>query len=524
MFRKACAGCYYMSDTNKQGCPYIGLRAFEREETHLFFGRETQTDTLIDKLQVHHFLGVIGASGCGKSSLVKAGLISGLESCYMRQAGDNWIIADSRPSDHPYQCLAIALLEDLQFASAWQKFSGEDEPQRLQSLLQASLQRGSRSLRVLLDELQQGEFLSKDAQLLILVDQFEEIFLFCQKNENEAAAFIALLLETLKQANCYIVITMQSDYLGDAAEFAGLPEIINQSLFLTPRLNREQLTDAISLPAQMYGGKVELDLISQLINEANNEHDQLPMLQHVLAHLWKQSGNHVLTLVEYQKHNSLRNSINSTAELAYRELNKEQQNIAEKVFKFLVSFDNKKQNRHFPVDIEEVAKLTGTPIEEIVIIVDVFCKMDRNFVTITHSSLRTNTAIEISHECLIRHWDRLQQWLQQKTETKRINNHLKTPMGKKEKIKHRQITKCPHDQLEMRKRLLEGATPDNLLLSYFDLSWIDENLNQKLIYLEKGNDQLKILGNEGKVSDESLYEMVRDRAKIIQNELNSTVH
>jgi len=265
--------------TNQPDCPYIGLRAFEREETHLFFGRETQTDTLINKLQAQHFLAVTGTSGCGKSSLVKTGLISGLESGYMRQAGANWMIADLRPGHRPYHALATALQEDAQFASAWQSYTGEDSPQRQQSHLQASLQRGSRSLRELLDELQQSESLADDAQLLILVDQFEEIFRYRQQNENEAAAFIALLLETLKQSNAYIVITMRSDFLGNAAEFTGLPEIINQSLFLTPRLTRTQLADAISLPAQVYGGKVEAALLNHLLNEASNEPDQLRLLQ-----------------------------------------------------------------------------------------------------------------------------------------------------------------------------------------------------------------------------------------------------
>ena len=96
-------------------CPYIGLRPFDRNENHLFFGRESHTDILIDKLQTYHFLAVTGSSGCGKSSLVRTGLLSSLEKGSMRKAGANWIIADLHPGDNPYQQLAAALLKDEQF-------------------------------------------------------------------------------------------------------------------------------------------------------------------------------------------------------------------------------------------------------------------------------------------------------------------------------------------------------------------------------------------------------------------------
>jgi hypothetical protein len=121
----------------------------------------------------------------------------------------------------------------------------------------------------------------------------EEIFRYRQQNSNEASAFVTLLLQSLQnkdmpaqQGQCYVVITMRSDFLGNAAEFSGLPEIINQSLFLTPRLNHEQLADAICLPAQVYGGKVEAALLNELLNQASNEADQLPLLQHALMRLW----------------------------------------------------------------------------------------------------------------------------------------------------------------------------------------------------------------------------------------------
>jgi energy-coupling factor transporter ATP-binding protein EcfA2 len=270
--------------------PYPGLRAFERYESRIFFGRQQQVDDLLTRLKQHHFLAVLGASGSGKSSLVKAGLLPGLEKGYMGEVGSRWAIAEMRPGDQPFVRLAEGLLADKTFRAAWESPSpvsgngGESlagQAPTGDASLSAELRRGSRSLH----EILQHAPLPAGTRLLLMVDQFEEMFRFREQQENQAAAFVALLLEACTHPDVYVVITMRSDFLGAAAEFHGLPEAINDGLYLTPRLSREQLRDAISLPAQLFGGAVEDALANHLLNEAGNDPDQLPLLQHALMRL-----------------------------------------------------------------------------------------------------------------------------------------------------------------------------------------------------------------------------------------------
>ncbi|MBD0259479.1 MAG: hypothetical protein ICV83_27485, partial [Cytophagales bacterium] len=235
--------------------PYPGLRPFETHEVDIFFGREAQTDKLLVKLQRNRFLGVVGPSGCGKSSLVRAGLIAGLETGFMSDAGSGWRIAEMRPGGQPLTRLAEAMLTPTALGPELTA-----EPNAA-AFVQATLRRGPLGLVEIMREMPPAD----GANLLILVDQFEEIFRFRREVDvNEADAFVALLLaSTRHEVPIYVVITMRSDFLGDAALFAGLPEALNDSQFLTPRLTREQCQAAIEKPARVFGGSIEPALVNR---------------------------------------------------------------------------------------------------------------------------------------------------------------------------------------------------------------------------------------------------------------------
>lgn len=259
--------------------PYPGLRSFLHTEADIFFGREEQTDQLLKKLQAAHFLSVIGPSGCGKSSLVRAGMISALTAGFLAQSGAYWRIAEMRPGERPLARLAEALTAPLALGP---EFGSEPEAA---VLLQAMLRRGPLGLLEALRE----TALPKHANLLLLVDQFEEIFRFRRDvDADEADAFVALLLATAQQQAIpiYVVITMRSDYLGDSALFTGLPEAINESQFLTPRMTREQCEAAITKPARVFGCTIDPALVNRLLNEMSSDPNQLPLLQHCLMRMW----------------------------------------------------------------------------------------------------------------------------------------------------------------------------------------------------------------------------------------------
>jgi energy-coupling factor transporter ATP-binding protein EcfA2 len=263
--------------------PYPGLRPFHREETDIFFGREEQVDQLLGKLGKSRFLAVVGPSGCGKSSLIRTGLISALETGFLSSTGARWRIAEVRPGNHPLRNLAEALLAP---SALGPERAGQPDAV---AFLEATLWRGPWSLVEALGETP----LPEKANLLLLVDQFEEIFRYhWQVNRDEAEAFVTLLLTTAAQNKVpvYTVLTMRSDFLGECALFTGLPEALNDNQFLTPRLTREQRRAAIVGPARVFGGDVDPILVNRLLNDMGEDPDQLPLLQHVLRRMWERRG------------------------------------------------------------------------------------------------------------------------------------------------------------------------------------------------------------------------------------------
>ncbi|WP_411726852.1 hypothetical protein [Methyloglobulus sp.] len=399
--------------------PYIGLRPFERDETELFFGREQHTDDLIDRLGSKHFLAVVGTSGCGKSSLVKTGLIAGLEAGFLATASSSyWRIVEMRPGNHPFQALADKLLQEL---------NAELSPHYTAETLQQRLRQGSLSLHELLAEYP----LANNAQLLIVCDQFEELFRYSEQGASvEAGNFVSLLLASSKpypisseqlSHGIYVVITMRSDFLGDCAQFAGLAEAINQGLYLTPRLNAEQLRAAIEEPALVFGGEIDPALISRLLEDAENNQDQLPLLQHVLMRLWDlaEDKTQQIPIEDYESLDGLGAALSHHADEAYLSLNKRQQKLAKLLFCQLTGQDSEKRDTRRPLKLAKLLQISQQAYADVVAVLNAFRQSGRGFLQPPVSeSLSPETPenlekiIDISHESLIRQWQLLKDWVQ----------------------------------------------------------------------------------------------------------------
>src|SRR2546423_760754 len=227
------------ADTISSIDPFPGLRSFDIWENHLFFGRDNQVDTLLRKLTDHRFVCVVGTSGSGKSSLVRAGLLPVLFGGFMAEAGSTWRIAIFRPGNDPIHNMASALNADDVYGSG-------DEAENLMrtGMTEATLESNSLGLVQVVRQSKMEE----DENLLIVVDQFEELFRFKENTKiagaaDHAAAFVKLLLEAVHQRELpiYVVLTIRSDFLGDCAQYRDLPEAINDGQYLIPRLQREQL-------------------------------------------------------------------------------------------------------------------------------------------------------------------------------------------------------------------------------------------------------------------------------------------
>ncbi len=404
--------------------PFPGLRTFEPKEEHLFFGREQQIDELLKRLRRTRFLAVVGISGSGKSSMVLSGLIPSLHRGLMTRAGSGWRVAIFRPGDDPIGHLASAL-------SAPGVLGEEGEHGELRrSLVEASLRRGALGLVECVGEARDVKRLPKYENVLVVVDQFEELFRLkgsarIRNSENEALAFVRLLQEASQQQEVpiYIVMTMRTDFLEHCVEFPGLPEAINDGAFLVSRMNREEQRAAIVGPVAVGGGAIAPRLVLRLLNSVSDDPDQLPVLQHSLMRTWdywERQGYEppTLDLEQYEAIGTMEHALSQHAEEEYAALgSKYRQMIAEKMFKALTDKVPGRRGVRRPIQVREVCEFTGASPEEVIAVADRFRRPGRSFLMPPIDvELDADSVIDISHESLMRVWDRLIGWVEEETE------------------------------------------------------------------------------------------------------------
>ncbi len=391
--------------------PFPGLRPFEPEEDYLFFGRERQTDELMRKLRTTRFLSILGTSGSGKSSLVRSGLIPSLWGGGMTQAGSRWRVVIMRPGEDPLGNLAAAL-------SVRGALMDEDYDE---SLTRAFFETTLRASRMGLVECIRQSRLPEGNNILVLVDQFEEIFRYKRSRRivgrDEAVAFVKLLLAARdSELPCYVAITMRSDFIGDCMEFGKLPEVINDGLYLVPRMSRDELKSAITGPVGVGGATIAPRLVSRLLNHVGDDPDQLPILQHALMRTWERwedeaKPDEPLDLAHYEAIGTMESALSRHAEECFTELDARGQMIAEKLFKGLTDKASDVRGVRRPAPVREICALTGASIEEVTAVVDNFRKPGRSFLMPPVGvPLQPGSILDISHESLMRVWNRLAGW------------------------------------------------------------------------------------------------------------------
>ncbi len=411
--------------------PFPGLRAFEEEEDILFFGREKQIDELLRKLRTSRFLAIIGSSGSGKSSLVKSGLLPSLHSGLMSGAGSSWRIALFRPGSDPIGQLNEALSRNGVLRDNQTKEDLEINLPMNESILRRS--------NLGLVELYKQSGLDKRNNLLVLVDQFEELFRFskyerdAKEGKRDSIAFINLLLQASEQKEfpIYVVFTMRSDFLGDCTEFRGLPEAINEGQYLVPRMTREERRDAITGPIAVGHASITPALLNRLLNDVGDNPDQLPILQHALMRTWdswkeKKKPDSSIDINDYETIGTITEALSQHAEEAYSELSGDRERqICERIFKELTDKSGLSHGVRRPRLLSELAAAADATPEEIIKVVEVFRRPGRGFLMpAAPAKLTPSSIIDISHESLMRVWKRLITWLEEEEESAQIYLNL----------------------------------------------------------------------------------------------------
>jgi WD40 repeat protein len=395
--------------------PFPGLRPFGLGESHLFYGREGQSQTILEYLAEYRFAAVTGASGSGKSSLIYCGVVPLLYGGFIPQAKNKWSIVTTRPGNTPVWNLAQALseLESQKTKSALDK----NKADYFYSLL------GRHSLG-LVDTIEQVG-LDSDENLLIVIDQFEELFRYSEsskkliQHKDEPETFIKLLVNCIKYNTrpVYIVITMRSDFIGRCSDYQDFTGLINQSNFLVPQMTRSDFEHVITGPLKVVGNEIEPRLVQTLLNSIEHKHDQLPVLQHVMMRTWEfwhrhNSESTAISLRDYMAAGKIENALSLHANEAFSIMNDKQRQLCKLIFKALTEKGSEGKGIRRPAAISELSEITLEQVSEIIPVIEILREPGRSFLTPSiETSLTSETVIDISHESLMRIWDKLQTWV-----------------------------------------------------------------------------------------------------------------
>ncbi|AYB34539.1 High-affnity carbon uptake protein Hat/HatR [Chryseolinea soli] len=409
--------------------PFPGLRPFKIDESHLFFGREGQSDEVLLKLSKNRFVGVIGPSGSGKSSFIYCGVMPILYGGFLTDASPNWEVVVTRPGAGPIDNLAEALLKNNP-----EYLASDTEEKKIKRTIFSTLLRSS-SLG-LVEAIEQTRK-DVDVNYLVLVDQFEELFRFKEGHDvnsvNETLAFVNLLMEAVNypDAPIYVAITMRSDFIGDCAQFPDLTRKINDSHYLIPQLTREQKRNAIEGPVAVGGASIAPRLVQQLLNDLGDNPDQLPILQHALMRTWSYwslyrdfEEEHV-DLKHYEAIGTMTEALSQHANEAYDELSEEQKHICEVLFKAITEKRGENFGIRRPTRLTEIAAIASVEEDAVIEVIDKFREQGRSLLTPAHGAYITSKSmVDISHESLMRIWVRLKNWVDDEAEAVQMYTRL----------------------------------------------------------------------------------------------------
>ncbi len=310
-------------------CPYMGLRAFGVKDAKYFYGREDLTQRLINELSQRSFLPVVGASGSGKSSVVRAGLIAQLQQGKQIPGSEQWLIKSFRPGKHPIQALASALVDA----------GTEEKKNRQQMEIEGLLHFGGEGFVRWLRQ-------RTEPMVVLLVDQFEELFTLQEQETSkehqkfldpERQSFLDMLLEALEYAadKFKLVITLRADFIASCLKVRKLYEKLQQSYVLVPP-SLDDYRQVIVKPAEKVGLEVEPELVEELLQQmndssgSNDSSGNLPILELVLETLWEKRQRGKLTLqVYWEKIGGLEGALDRKAKAVYESLDAEAQACAQ---------------------------------------------------------------------------------------------------------------------------------------------------------------------------------------------------
>ena len=359
-------------------CPFKGLASFEPVDADYFFGRERLVAELVARLVGAGFLGIVGPSGSGKSSVLRAGLLPALAGGVLPGSG-GWRRLLLRPGERPLEELRRVLV------------SGAKDP-----------------LAEALDTL------PGNARLLLAVDQLEELFTAC-RSDTERAAFADTLARAAADPDgrAVVVVALRADFYGRFAAYPGLAELLGGNQVLVGPMQASELRRAVELPAGRVGLRVEPELADALVDDVEGEPGALPLLSTALLELWQKRQDNALTLAAYRESGGVHGAVARLAEGTYARVPDERRQLVRAVMLRLVGDDEG------DAPVRRRAPLGELDLERNEDVADVLATLaDSRLVTVSEGN------VEVAHEALLREWPRLREWIEEDTEGRRLRRHI----------------------------------------------------------------------------------------------------
>ncbi len=383
-------------------CPYVGLEAFTKETARFFKGRDRFVRLLLQKIAESSFVPVIGASGSGKSSLVRAGLISELEA-------QGWLILPPiKPgdfSDNPVMGISSVLAQLCHRADTKREISKQIASGNLEAAIAC---------------------LTEPKKILLVVDQFEEVFTVCPaEKEVERQQFIDLLVGITQYPNSRlrVVTTMRADFFENCLGYRGLGEVIQEHQVLLLPMIEEELQEAIAAPAEV--GQYELGegLLPAILRDVRDEKNVLPLLEFALTQLWENREKRRFTFAVYDELGGVMGALNQHANSVFDALKPQEQEWAKRICLMLVRTgvgERDTRQRRTKGELTQLAK--DGDLQDFQVALD---QLVAGRLLVTGKDGDGEAWVDMAHEALMEKWLYFAKWREEKRDVLRLVNRIR---------------------------------------------------------------------------------------------------
>jgi DNA-binding CsgD family transcriptional regulator/WD40 repeat protein len=383
----------------REGAPFPGLRAFAAEDADIYFGREDAANRVLDRIAAAATATIVGASGSGKSSLIRAGLIPAIRKGALT-GSERWEYIVMSPGADPLAELAsrLAAIEHVSAVAILHDL--EREPRAL-------------DLAARYADRDEGR---DDFRLVLVIDQLEELISMCRDRVRQQR-FVALLVEAMaaQPARIIPIFAVRADFYGEVGSLPELAPLLERGHVLLGPPTQEDLRRAIEGPIAASGLAIEPELTERVLTDLEDAPGALPLLSHAMHETWKIRAGRTLALAGYLRTGGIRGAIAQTAERVFASLSPAEQSACRALMLRLTVVDEDVEMARRRVALEELVP-------------DLHTEVDARLVARKFADARlftmTADSVQVAHEALIREWPRLGSWLDEDREGNRIHRHL----------------------------------------------------------------------------------------------------